>query len=102
MISTLRGRVDQKGDVAREGILKGETFSRSICSFAVFQKYRETTKLTGGWVDAIAPLYHPDADRSEFLVLAPVLDGSHGHFRHIMRVQVCAHSYITWDRKVQA
>ena len=54
----------------------------------MFQKYRETTKLAGGWVDSISPLYHPDADRKEFLVLAPVLDGSHGHFRHIMRVQV--------------
>ena len=55
----------------------------------MLQKYRETTKLTGGWVDTITPLYHPDAAKKEFLVLAPVLDGSHGHFRHIMRVQVC-------------
>ena len=32
------------------------------------------------------PLYHPDG-LPEFLVVAPVLDGSQGHFRHVMRVQ---------------
>ena len=63
----------------------------TFVSLDMLQKYRETTKLTGGWVDGISPLYRPDAGaegRGEFLVLAPVLDGSHGNFRHIMRVQV--------------
>ena len=66
---------------------KSEEASPHVPSkFLTFQKYRETTKLTGGWVDSLSPSYHPD--RTEFLVLAPVLDGGHGHFRHIMRVQV--------------
>jgi hypothetical protein len=52
--------------------------------------YRETARL-GGWVDNITPLYHPDG-LGEFLVIAPVLDGRHGHFRHIMRVQFGGYS----------
>ena len=46
--------------------------------------YRETTDR--GWVDLYEPpLYHPDG-KEEFLVLAPILDGDAGHFRHVMKV----------------
>jgi hypothetical protein len=31
------------------------------------------------------PTYHPGGEK-EFLVIAPILDGDHGSYRHVMKV----------------
>ena len=55
--------------------------------FGYLQTYRETAR-TGGWVDLYThPIYNPSGNKEEFIVRAPILDGSHGHYRHLMRVR---------------
>ena len=49
------------------------------------QAYRETARL-GGWVDLYThPIYSNSSE--EFVVRAPILDGTNGHYRHLMRVR---------------
>ena len=52
-----------------------------------FQAYRESVRGgERGWADLYSsPSYHPK--RQEFVVIAPIMDGEHGQYRHIMRVR---------------
>ena len=53
--------------------------------------YRES--VSKGWVNLYSlPSYHPDG-KKEFLVMAPLLDGDHGYYRHVMKVDY-GHSHL--------